>query len=385
MRGLRRLVVAGACLAALVTPATLGASAPASSNLACARQLVATWSLRQLAQRTVVLPVAASDVASALPAARAGYGGLILFGATAPASFVASLARVRAAAWGGYSMMVMTDEEGGGVQRLTNLFAPLPWAKTMGRTMSAAQIQSRARSVGRSLAAAGVNVDLAPVLDVDARADYPGATNPDGLRSFSGSAAVVSSDGVAFMNGLGQAGVTAVVKHFPGLGGANQNTDYGPAHTRPWTVLERAGLRPFVAAISAGAPAVMLANASVPGLTSLPASISPEVVTELRTNLGFAGLIMTDSLSAGAFSALGMSVPTAAVAALRAGADQVLFGFPSAPVTPSSMANLIVRAMLAGVANGTLARATLEDAAAHVLATGTSLSCPAPPATTSTL
>ena len=75
---------------------------------------------------------------------------------------------------GHYAWMVMTDEEGGGVERLTNLVGSFPWAQTMGKNLSAAQITAIARRVGTALSTAGVNTDLAPVLDVDARAQYPG-------------------------------------------------------------------------------------------------------------------------------------------------------------------------------------------------------------------
>ena len=127
-----------------------------------------------------------------------------------------------------------------------------------------------------------------------------------------------------------------VVKHFPGLGGATGNTDVAPASTPPWSTLRRVGLVPFEDAVAAHVPAVMISNATVPGLTSLPSSISPVVITEvLREQLGFSGLVITDSLSAGALSAIGYSVPEATVAAIEAGADMVLFA-----ADPGSVASL---------------------------------------------
>src|SRR5207302_8825331 len=154
---------------------------------------------------------------------------------------------------------------------------------------SAAQIQASGTQVGRNMYANGVNMDLAPVVDVDGRNVPPGATNPDGWRSFSGNTAVVTRDGIAFMNGLRSAKVIPVLKHFPGLGGSTGNTDNGAAQTLPWSTLKQVAIPPFAAAINDGAPAVMVSNATVPGLTTLPASLSPAVMPALKITLHFQG------------------------------------------------------------------------------------------------
>ena len=232
------------------------------------------------------------------------------------------------------------------------------------------------RRVGLALARVGVNVDLAPVLDVDGRAVYPSATDPDSLRSFGGSPALVATDGVAFAKGLTSAGVTSVVKHFPGLGGASRNTDDGPAVTLAWSRLRRSGVVPFERAITAGVPAVMISNASVPGFTSLPASLSARVVGELRRSLGFRGLIVDDSLSAGAIGARHLSPAAAAVLAESAGVDLILFGVVGSPAVTLAHARAIAASLVRAVASGKLARASLGAAAAQVLATRSDLSCP---------
>jgi beta-N-acetylhexosaminidase len=258
---------------------------------------------------------------------------------------------------------------------VTNLVAPAPWAMTMGARWTPARVLAEGRRVGIAMRAAGFNVDLAPVLDVDGRAVYPGARDPDGLRSFSGNPETVAADGAAFAQGLDGSGVTAVVKHFPGLGGATGNTDYGPAATEPWPALVRGALIPFEAAIARGVPAVMMSNARVPGLSAHPASLSPVVYRYLRTHLGFTGLIVTDSLSAGAISAAGYRVPAASVAALEAGADLVLAGTPSSPGESLALARSTATAIEAAVARGALSRATLVGAAAHVVAARNALAC----------
>jgi beta-N-acetylhexosaminidase len=246
----------------------------------------------------------------------------------------------------------------------------------MAETMTPAGVQALAMSVGTSMRQVGVSVNLAPVLDLDA-GPGPSATDPDGLRSFSALPATAARYGVAFMHGMQMAGIVPVVKHFPGLGGASANTDYGPATTPPIGTLRAAGLIPFQAAIAAGAPAVMVANAAVPGLTNLPASLSPAVINGLlRADLGFDGLVLTDSLSAGAISQAGYLLPQAAVAAISAGADMILFGSTLTPadvalLSPANVSatiNHIVTAIVAATANGTISMTRLNTAVSHVLA-----------------
>lgn len=344
--------------------------------------MVSTWSLSRLANETISVSVNAQNIGAMGPAARAGYGGLLLFGSTAPASFANVVATLQHETPDKYTMLVMTDQEGGGVERLDNLVAALPWAQTMGKNLTTTQITAEGKRVGASMKAAGVNTDLAPVLDVDGRAQEPGAANPDGYRSFSGDPVKAGSDGVAFMNGLRDAGVISVVKHFPGLGHATGDTDYGPAATLPWATLQKTGLIPFEDAIRDGVTAVMVSNATVPGLTSVPSSISPVVISYLRQQLGFGGLIVTDSLSAGALSAIHIGVPLASVEALSAGVDMVLAGSPPTPYASLVLAAETSSAIQKAVSSGTLPLATLQSAAAQVLASANRVLCPSPPVTT---
>jgi beta-N-acetylhexosaminidase len=328
--------------------------------------VLASWSPSRLAEQTVVVPVPQSAVATITPEIAAGAGGVILFGSSAPPGLTPALAALKAAAPDGIAPFVMSDEEGGAVQRMPNIVGTVPSARQMGATMTPAQITALAAGVGQKLRGVGVTMDLAPVLDLDAGA---GPNNQDaiGTRSFSTDPAVAGADGLAFAQGLAQGGVVAVVKHFPGLGGSSPNTDVAPAATLPWSTLQAGGLRPYEQAVRAGVPAVMISNASVPGLTALPASLSPSVITTvLRGQLGFGGLVLTDSLSAGAISAAGYSVPSATVAALRAGADMVLFNASSSSV--ASVTAQTVDAVVAAVAAGTLSRARLQDAVGHILA-----------------
>jgi beta-N-acetylhexosaminidase len=170
---------------------------------------------------------------------------------------------------------------------------------------------------------------------------------------------------VAFARGLLAGGVIPVVKHFPGLGQASYNTDFGRASDPPLSVLQRSSLLPFKAAITARLPVVMVGHVSVPGLTGrLPASLSPAAVTGLlRHQLGFHGLVLTDSLSAAAIADAGFSVERAAPRAIAAGDDMVLFN----ATDPTSTGNAVIASISAAVASGRLPRLRLNEAVAHVL------------------
>jgi beta-N-acetylhexosaminidase len=356
-----------------VAPTPSNSKSPSPSATPCSNQMVlARWTIDRLAAQVVAVPVQETDVASVAAEVSQGVGGVLLFGATAPGDLGSALASVESTGPGGIRPFVMTDEEGGGVQRMANLVGSIPWARQMGSTMSPAEIQSLAESVGKAMLQQGVTMDLAPVLDVDG-GDGPNAIDPDGWRSFSDNTTVATNDGLAFAAGLEAAGVIPVVKHFPGLGGASGNTDDGPASTLPYPTLLGGGLLPFEAAVSAKLPAVMVSNATVPGLSTLPASLSAAVIDGLLVGqLHYQGLILTDSLDALAISDLGLNVAQASVESITAGADMILFSSGDQAQILAS----IQAAMVAAVGDGQLSQGRLVDAASKVLsAKGVSL-CP---------
>lgn len=370
--------LSGASWAPLVSGAsstTTSTVSPPTSQLACAETFVANWSVAKLANETVAVSINAMNVGALGPAARAGFGGILLFGSTAPSTMPAILGALQRERRDGVTTLVMTDAEGGGVERLTNTLAKIPWAQTMGKNLSSAQIVAEGTRLGESMIKAGLNVDLAPVADLDARAVEPGVLDADGYRSFSGDPARAASDVVAFERGLEAAGVLGVAKHFPGLGGSSMNTDYGAAHTLAWSTLQSSALLPFKAMLKTSA-LLMTSNASIPGLTPLPASISAVVMNYLRSTMGFGGLIMTDSLSAGALSARHLSVAQASVAALVAGADLVLAGGASSPSGALAQANATSLAIQDAAARHVLTLSELRVAAAQVVRARSTLTCP---------
>ena len=179
------------------------------------------------------------------------------------------------------------------------------------------------RLVGEELAAVGVNLDLAPVLDVN---DNP--ANPViGNRAFGTTPDQVERAALAYLAGLHDAAVAGTGKHFPGHG--NTSTDSHLA--QPYVEKDRADLdavelRPFRAAIAIGIDAIMLAHVSYPALdpSDRPATISAPIATcLLRGELGFDGLIVTDDMGMEGITAL-YAPEEAAVQAVIAGADVVL-------------------------------------------------------------
>ncbi|WP_406145376.1 glycoside hydrolase family 3 N-terminal domain-containing protein [Streptomyces sp. NBC_01012] len=220
-------------------------------------------------------------------------------------------------------LLLMTDQEGGMVRRLPG--EPVASAKDVGAsTDPEGQATYTGTGAGLNLGGVGMNVNLAPVLDVYRTA---GDFTDQYERSYSKDPSSVSACGSAFITGQQDAGVAATAKHYPGLGpaSASQNTDLGPVTlTTSAATLRSVDEVPYRAAISAGTKLVMLSWAVYPALdAALPAGLSPTVVGELRDRLGFKGVTITDALEAGALQDYG-SVAKRAVLAAEAGMDLIL-------------------------------------------------------------
>jgi beta-N-acetylhexosaminidase len=216
-------------------------------------------------------------------------------------------------------LLVMVDQEGGQVKRLPG--SPDFSAEQMG-DRGAGFSRRQGRLTARNLSGAEINVDLAPVLDV-AR---PGSAIEDEDRSFGTSAAQVTNTGVPFALGLQGSRVAATAKHFPGLGAAELNTDFGVVEIdlskRTLRDIDEAPFRSFIAA---GGRLVMMSNAIYTAFSDKPAVFTRGLATgELRERLGFEGVSVSDALQAVAAEAFGGPAKTA-LAAARAGTDLLLF------------------------------------------------------------
>ncbi len=222
-------------------------------------------------------------------------------------------------------LFIATDQEGGLVQRLQGPgFTRIVSAVDQGG-IRPATLQGYAFGWGQQLRQAGVNVNLAPVLDT-VPAGF-GANPPIGDldRQYGSTPAAVTAHGLAVLRGMAAAGVDVTVKHFPGLGRVRGNTDTTSGVTDSATTRHDAYLAPFQAAITAGAPFVMMSTAIYARIDpGTPAAFSRPIVTGmLRGDLGYRGLIISDDVG-GAAQVSGYSVGQRAVAFISAGGDVVL-------------------------------------------------------------
>jgi beta-N-acetylhexosaminidase len=255
---------------------------------------------------------------------------------------------------------ISTDHEGGATftQRRYGL-APFPGNMALGASGSADLAREDAAQTARELRALGISVTFAPALDVNSD-----PLNPIiGLRSFGEDPAQVARLGAAAVRGYRDGGVLAAVKHFPGHGDTKDDSHLGlPVNRKSMAALEETELVPFRAALRAGAEAVMPAHMVFPALgtgATQPVTLSSAAIDGfLRGELGFRGLIFSDSLDMGAIANIYGS-SEAAVLALLAGNDVLLLGKGD---FPSSFA-----AVVAAVDTGRLPRARLEASVARIL------------------
>lgn len=228
--------------------------------------------------------------------------------------------------YAGRPILVSVDHEGGVVQRFREGFTRIGPMREIGELGEAQIAFELGQLMGRELRSVGVDLNYAPVLDVD--------TNPDnpiiGARSFSRDARVVAELGVALAQGMESEGVASCGKHFPGHGDTSQDSHLElPRLDHTLARLEEIDLVPFRSYAEAGLAAIMTAHVLFPALDSAPATMSHALLGELlRQRLGFQGLIVSDDLEMRAIRDH-LRPGEAAVRSLRAGADAFLACSPS--------------------------------------------------------
>jgi beta-N-acetylhexosaminidase len=371
----RRLRLAAGALAAFAVGAAIGARGSDEPPVPAPRTAEPTptatttpppepvdrLSLSQQVGRMVILRFAGTEPPGYVQDAlrRRRVAGVILF-----ADNVVDEPQVRALtdrlreASGDLEPLVCVDQEGGDVRIL-------PWAppeQSAPGQQADGTVREDAAAAGRALDAAGVNVTLAPVADLpsvdgSALAGRAFTSDPDAAT-----AAVAES-----IAGWQEAGVATTVKHFPGLGGATVNTDDGPTTVDRTREQLDDDLAPFVWAVEAGTPFVMASHATYPALDpDHIASQSPAVIDGLlRDELGYDGVVMTDSLEAAAVQAVS-DVEEAAIASAEAGVDLIL-------TTGRGSYRRVFRALLARAREDEAFRERVRASAARVLAAQSSL------------
>jgi len=221
-------------------------------------------------------------------------------------------------------LLISIDQEGGMVMRVEHGVTPIPSAMAFQEAGSIQDCEQLSRISAEEMRQIGINMNLAPVLDVNNNPKNPVI----GVRAYGEDPATVIDYGMAAMRGIQSSGLVATVKHFPGHGDTSADSHYAmPVVPHDRQRLDSIELPPFKAAIAQGVHAIMTAHVVFPAIEpepNLPATLSKAVLTDLlRHELGFNGVIITDCLEMAAISD-GVGVAKGAVATLRAGADIVL-------------------------------------------------------------
>ncbi|VVJ18942.1 beta-glycosyl hydrolase [Amycolatopsis camponoti] len=357
-------VVGGLFAAAISGPAAGpdsggGASAPEAAGAGKTRTceaVVAGLPVRHLLAQLLVVGVDAGDVKTTARLVRTEQVGGIFLGGNATAMLRDdAVARIQAGAE--LPVSVAVDDEGGRVQRIDALDGELPSARAVAATSTPRQVHDLGVRRAHALRARGVTVDYAPVLDVSEQPDHAVI----GDRSYSADPRTVTTYAYAFAAGLREGGVTPVFKHFPGHGHARGDSHRVLPETPPLDRLTTTDLVPYDGLAAFGAAGVMVGHLSVPGLTAgRPASLSPEAYRLLRTTYHFAGPAVTDDLGAMRAITVDHPLPEAALLALQAGADQVLW-------SSGGHVEDVLNRLLAALGSGELSAGRVREAAFRVL------------------
>ncbi|MFK0041483.1 glycoside hydrolase family 3 protein [Paenarthrobacter sp. NPDC090517] len=255
----------------------------------------------------------------------------------------------------GIPLAVTIDQEGGLVARIGPPATVLPGNMALGATADAGLAKAQGEILGSEMRAMGINVDFAPVLDLNSNPDNPVI----GIRSMGEDPTLVSALGVAQIEGIQAHNVGAAAKHFPGHGDTSVDSHYGlPTVTYDRETLNQ-HLKPFKAAIDGGVDMVMTAHIIVEAIDAeMPGTLSHKVLTGLlRDEMGFKGLVTTDALDMAAMAAE-WPQEEIAVKAIQAGSDILL----NSPDVDASFAGV-----RAAVESGAITEARLDDSVRRIL------------------
>ncbi|SPM33332.1 Periplasmic beta-glucosidase and related glycosidases [Mycobacterium rhizamassiliense] len=253
-------------------------------------------------------------------------GGIFIGSWTDLTIFKGPLAEIAGSA-GPLPLAVSVDEEGGRVSRLRSLIGTAPSARTLAQTQTPAQVHDLAADRGKKMHDLGITIDFAPVVDVSDEPDDAVIGN----RSFGNDPRTVTDYAGAYAQGLRDAGVLPVLKHFPGHGHGSGDSHKGGVVTPPLSDLQNSDLVPYRTLVTAVPVAVMVGHLQVPGLTGDdPASLSRPAVQLLRDGIGygavpFNGPVFSDDLSSMAAISERFGVAEAVLRTLQAGVDEALW------------------------------------------------------------
>lgn len=256
-------------------------------------------------------------------------------------------------------LFLSTDQEGGRVTRLPGGLVNFPSNKQIGNVNNPQFSYKIGTLLGQELKAFGLNLNFAPVLDVDSNPKNPVI----GDRSFGNNAEIVSNLGIQTMKGLQSQNVIPTIKHFPGHGDTSVDSHLElPIVDKSLEELEALELIPFKQAINEGADVVMVAHILLPQLDqNHPATMSQAVMTDmLRKQLGFSGVIITDDMTMGAIINH-YNIGNAAVESVKAGSDVILVGHGYSNVEK------VISSLKAAIESGDISQERLNESVERIM------------------
>ena len=275
-------------------------------------------------------------------------------------------------------LLIATDQEGGRVSRLTQGFTVFPGNQALGRTERPELALQCAFAMGQEMLAAGINMNLAPVVDIS---NHP----PFGDRSFGSTPEIVSAFGQSALAGYHRAGLLTCLKHFPGHGAVTIDShDDLPWLGKSLEELQACELIPF-ADLAQDTDAIMTAHLFIPSLDPVYcATFSKPILDHLRT-LGFGGVILSDSLvMRGALKNCNDSIEEAAILAFNAGCDILLLGgkqIHGAADVELTLADIekVAQSLIHAVQTERISEERLDASVARILALKEKIAPQAPP------
>ncbi|MGO8949875.1 MAG: glycoside hydrolase family 3 N-terminal domain-containing protein [Ktedonobacterales bacterium] len=288
-----------------------------------------------------------------------GVGGMLLYTANMTSEAQTTNLIATSQAHSSIPMLVLTDEEGGYVDRLEQFYGFRPSATQIGEMGSTTFAQQQGALAGKDMAALGFNADFAPDVDVQLVA------GPDQIsRTFGSTPQAVTQMAGAYMTGMQSAGVAVCLKHFPGLGAATTDAHLSlPVINRSLSQIESVELAPYQSLIATGqVQMIMTTDLLMPALDpTLPAELSPAIITGvLRQQLGYNGVVVTDALYMDGITKK-WSEDQAAVMAIEAGDDMLVGPFDAYEV--SAMEGAIE----AAISDGQITKARIDESVRRIL------------------
>lgn len=318
----------------------------------------------------VALPVKSVDEPTATFLRTTRPGAIVLFGSNTqgqtPTQIATLINEFQAIAnENNIPLIVAVDQEGGRIRRLTDGFTYFPDPLGLGATTDHTLVQAVGYAQGQELHAIGVNMNLAPVADLHTRTDMLDTQRVMHRRTFGDNPQRVGAQVVAYVEGLRQAHVAGVVKHFPGHGGAEDSHFVLPTVQIDYLTAADTVFLPFRIAAENDVPAIMAGHLYYVGIEAvpdLPASLSPVMLQILRHDYGYEGVIITDAINMGAITRT-YSISDASVKAIQAGADMIAMGLKATMSDQQAAMQVVMDAVI----RGDISEARLDESVRRIL------------------